>query len=106
MAAHVLTFLKDISTSPYNSLDSIQFALGHCQAGDQMDYNDWDKLYYAPDLKNVREIATGLLPKYEKIWSFLNKPATAEAWSAQFMDLKKHHKRKAYINLLFAKVQP
>lgn len=100
MAAHALTFLKDIATSP-NTLESIQFALGHCQAGDQLDFNDWEPLYHAETVSNVREIATGLLPKYIRLWEFLNKPTTAENWNQVYFDLKKHHKKKAF-NLLFS----
>ena len=100
MVAHVLTFLKDISERPY-TLESIQFALGHCQAGDQLDFNDWEALYHATDCMNACNIATGLLPKYQKLWEFLNKPTTAENWNQMYFDLKKHHKKKAF-NLLFS----
>ena len=107
MAAHVLTFLKDIASNPYNSLDSIKFALGHCQAGNQLDFSDWELLYHAETLSNVYTIATALLPKYTRLHEFLNSPATAEDWNQTWLKLAEHRKSKKYqeyLNLHFAKV--
>ena len=101
MAAHVYTFIRDIAENNYNSLDSIKFALGHCQAGDQLDFNDWELLYNATDLMNLRETATAFRPKYFKLWEFLGKPATAEEWNQVRFNLKKHHKHSAFLKLFW-----
>jgi hypothetical protein len=107
MAAHALTFLKDISEHTY-TLDSIKFALGHCQAGDQLDFNDWTVLYNSESFSNVQEIATKLIRKYAALHCFLKFPATAEEWTRTWLELAKHRKSKKYqeyLSLHFAKVQ-
>lgn len=104
MAAHAYTMLKEIATRPM-SLEMVQHGLGYAMAGDQFDYNDWAALYHATSPDNVQEIATRLLPKYEKLWQFLGEPPTAENWQYALSILKRHHRWSKYINLLFEKVQ-
>lgn len=103
MAAHVYTALKEMSERPM-SLEMIQHGLGYALFGDQLSQTDWRALYYAPDSNRAREIATSLLTKYQEIWEYLGKPATAEDWNAAWFAMKGGAREK-YWYMVFKEVQ-
>lgn len=103
MAAHVYTVLKEISERPM-SLEMIQHGLGYALFGDQLSMNDWEALNNAPDSNRAREIATSLISKYQGIWEYLKRPATAEDWNNAWFSMK-GQKRQKYWDLQSEKVQ-
>lgn len=103
MAAHVYTALKEMSERPMN-LETIQHGLGYALFGDQLSLTDWESLVNAPDSNRAREIATSLLIKYQEIWEYLGKPATAEDWNAAWFAMKGKARQK-YWDMTFRKVQ-
>lgn len=103
MAAHILTVLREIGERPM-SLEMIQHGLGYSLSGDQLSTVDWSSLAMNDNLESVREIATDLIPKYQAIWEYLGKPATAEEWNNAWFTLK-GKARQHYWDLVFGKVQ-
>lgn len=103
MAAHVLTALREMSERPM-PLEMIQHGLGYALFGDQLSMNDWEALNNAPDSNRAREIATSLISKYQGIWEYLKRPATAEDWNAAWFTMQGAARRK-YWDMVFGKVQ-
>lgn len=103
MAAHVLTALREMSEHPM-SMQAIQAGLGYALFGDQLSTVDWSALNYLQSPESAREIATGLIPKYQAIWEYLGKPETAEEWNNAWFTLK-GKARQHYWDLVFGKVQ-
>lgn len=81
MAAHILTVLNEMLQYPDHWV-YLQDGLGYAQFGDNLDYQDWRELNDACDAGKDEVIATceKILPKYQKIWELLDKPANAEDW--------------------------
>ena len=83
MAAHILNMLKELSdpAGPSYTLDTKIHALGHTDAGNALDYNDYRALVTSRSINEFEYIARILVPKYRRIHQFLGCPANADAWS-------------------------
>jgi hypothetical protein len=83
MSIHILNLLIELS-DPQGSaytLDSVIHALGHTDAGNALDYNDYRALVTSKSINEFEVIARTLVPKYRKIHQFLGCPKNADAWT-------------------------
>ena len=86
MSIHILNLLIELSEISNDtpgacfSLATMQHALGHTDAGDALDYNDYRALVTSRSINEFQVIARALLPKYRRIHTFLGCPANADAW--------------------------
>jgi hypothetical protein len=81
MAINPLNFLIEIINSPTLTVEAIKHGLSHSKVGDCFDFDDWQAMYHAESLAEMKEIAGNLRPKYENLYFELGKPKTAEAWN-------------------------
>ena len=92
MAAHILTFFKEvIELNKKGKFDDkqhelFQQALDFAPLGNQPEYADWVELHCKFPSEFINAV-TRLLPKYEKIWNDLGQPKIYEEW-------KKNENRK------------
>ena len=91
MSIHILNLLIELSEISNDtpgacfSLATMQHALGHTDAGNALDYNDYRALTTSKSINEFQVIARTLVPKYRRIHTFLGCPANADAWTfAQF----------------------
>ena len=82
MSIHILNMLKELSdpAGPSYTLDTKIHALGHTDAGNALDYNDYRALVTSKSINEFEYIARTLVPKYRRIHTFLGCPANADAW--------------------------
>ena len=86
MSIHILNLLIELSEISQDtpgacfSLATMQHALGHTDAGNALDYNDYRALTTSRSINEFQVIARTLVPKYRRIHTFLGCPANADAW--------------------------
>ena len=83
MSIHILNMLIELSepSGTCYTLDTMKHALGHTDAGNHLDYNDYRALSTSRSIAEFQVIARILVPKYRRIHAFLGYPKNADAWT-------------------------
>lgn len=81
MAAHIYTALKELESGDCTA-EQFRHAQSYAQLGDNLEYNDWTRLYNTEDNVLYKAIAVDLVPFYHALWQRLGEPRTAEEWAA------------------------
>ena len=79
MAAHIVTALTELAERP-TALHHIHFALDGAPWANQLDNDDWRRLYALTNVTEGMEVAKDILPKYTEQWEALDKPRNYEDW--------------------------
>jgi hypothetical protein len=80
MACNPVRFLGEVAHNPNLTLEQIKHGLSYSPVGDCIEFDDWQTLYNAEGIGEVRDKAFNMLPDYWKVWEQLGKPSTAELW--------------------------
>jgi len=99
MSANILTMLKEFESGKY-PLETVKHAIGHTDAGDTMDYNDWRVIYTCKDDAEMIADVKKMLPKYHNVFDFLGSPATAQEWQVARSKVIRNPKKSAEYHLI------
>jgi|WetSurMetagenome_2_1015567.scaffolds.fasta_scaffold1106403_2 hypothetical protein len=86
MAAHIVTFMKEVVYLDYQGkfdekqVEAFQDALGHAACGNLIDYDDYVILVYTASPSDFVYQIVNMLPKYQQQWVEIGSPKDYEAW--------------------------
>ena len=108
MSIHILNLLIELSDPQGSSytLDTVIHALGHTDAGDALDYNDYRALVTSKSINEFEVIVRHLVPKYRKLHTLLGSPRNADAWRFARARLYNTNLEPAYRTLMNLELLP